>query len=604
VSQRTNASCSPVIRLFEPKVPAPVRAWFAERVRPVSDLPFFIAARTIRGMCVNIDPQNVAAPTADRLIAWHAWAWAAIAGVFLVPIWAFPYFPTQDGPAHLANALILRDYVSGDMRVQQFYWVNWHPLPNWSCSALLGGLSCVFPALVAEKLLLSLYVVGFAAAYRYFVGSLCRDAGVLSLAGFLFTFNYCLWMGFYNYCLSLVGYFMILGYLLRHWDPFRARDALVLCALLGLVYLTHLFGFTLAAISCLWIAIAVPPRGWRKSLSVVAVLAPGVALALSFFRAARFAGDGVFRRLGGHLLGWVSGTNQWQRLEDDFLDLDAHLFGIHPDLPVPLGLALGLLCYLFIVAGFCSRETSSSDERARRRAVALLGGVLAILYFLVPDMLVIGKGGYWKGRLAPLPPLLWLACVRLPKIRAVRSALTASTLALLGVNLVLVSAFIQKGNHDLCEFTSGVEAVGRGRVLIFDIGDGRTWRVNLLAHAADYYCLNSGNINLSPHFAMLKHSVVRLRPGLEIKGGAFADDPHLALVDTIVIWDDDSSPVVPAGFALAFRRGRLTVCCRLTESVKSSSMAPNGRQSYAGALLTAPLPRISGTLRTGLKLGQ
>jgi hypothetical protein len=30
--------------------------------------------------------------------------------VHLIPIWAFTYFPTQDGPAHLNNATILREY--------------------------------------------------------------------------------------------------------------------------------------------------------------------------------------------------------------------------------------------------------------------------------------------------------------------------------------------------------------------------------------------------------------------------------------------------------------------------------------------------------------
>src|SRR5215510_15849492 len=30
--------------------------------------------------------------------------------IHLIPIWAFTYFPSQDGPAHLSNATILREY--------------------------------------------------------------------------------------------------------------------------------------------------------------------------------------------------------------------------------------------------------------------------------------------------------------------------------------------------------------------------------------------------------------------------------------------------------------------------------------------------------------
>src|SRR5438132_13832667 len=35
-------------------------------------------------------------------------AWALPVLLFLVPIWSFRYLPTQDGPAHLANSLIVK----------------------------------------------------------------------------------------------------------------------------------------------------------------------------------------------------------------------------------------------------------------------------------------------------------------------------------------------------------------------------------------------------------------------------------------------------------------------------------------------------------------
>ncbi len=33
-----------------------------------------------------------------------------LALLHLVPVWWYPYLPTQDGPAHLANAQLLLDY--------------------------------------------------------------------------------------------------------------------------------------------------------------------------------------------------------------------------------------------------------------------------------------------------------------------------------------------------------------------------------------------------------------------------------------------------------------------------------------------------------------
>ena len=521
----------------------------------------FFNAGVIDAVISNTELRSAAVPAVSSRLPWQALAWVAVAVAFLLPVWCFPYFPTQDGAAHLANAVILRDYLRGDARVQAFYWINWQPLPNWACTALLASLSWVLPPLVAEKVLISLYVVGFAGAYRYFVGSLGRNAGLLSLVGFLFTFNYCLWMGFYNYCLSLVGYFIIIGYLLRRWEAFRQRDAFVLCAMFGIVYLTHIFGFLLAAMSCFWLAVAVPPRGWRKSAYVMAALAPSLVMALSFFHQARYVEDGVFSHLRDHSLGWIQGNDQWQRLVTDLTDLEGHLFGIYLDRPVTLGMGLWLLCWLFILAGLWNIDESTPKEKARRGAVAALGALIALLYFLLPHMLVPDKGDYWKSRLAPLPPLLWLAWVRLPSSKAICYALTVTTAVLLAVDLGQVTLFVRNVNRDLREFTSGLEAAGRKRVVVFHIVADRMWWVEPLRHAGDYYCLNSHNINLGPHFASLLHSVVRLRPGLKEVGenAGIENDPQHDLVDVIVVWDKESNPPLPQGFTLAFRQGSLKV---------------------------------------------
>jgi hypothetical protein len=58
----------------------------------------------------------------------------------LVPIWAFRYLPTQDGPSHLANALILRDYGNSTAGYETFYELRPEPLPNRSSHLLLMGL--------------------------------------------------------------------------------------------------------------------------------------------------------------------------------------------------------------------------------------------------------------------------------------------------------------------------------------------------------------------------------------------------------------------------------------------------------------------------------
>src|SRR5271155_2633478 len=91
----------------------------------------------------------------------------ALTGACLLPVWLFRFLPTQDGPAHLANAVILRDYGTHGSRHHEFFELGLEPFPNWTGHLLLAGLSCLVHPLIAEKLLATVYVVGFAFACRF-----------------------------------------------------------------------------------------------------------------------------------------------------------------------------------------------------------------------------------------------------------------------------------------------------------------------------------------------------------------------------------------------------------------------------------------------------
>src|SRR5215510_4935766 len=76
----------------------------------------------------------------------------------LIPIWAFTYFPSQDGPAHLENANIIREYGRPDRTLLRTYYVlNESLTPNWLGHLLLAGLLSFRPMLAAEKVFLSGY---------------------------------------------------------------------------------------------------------------------------------------------------------------------------------------------------------------------------------------------------------------------------------------------------------------------------------------------------------------------------------------------------------------------------------------------------------------
>src|SRR5262245_33869959 len=161
----------------------------------------------------------------------------------------FRYVPTQDGPSHVFNALVIKDYGTSAAGYDQVFEIRPDPLPNWTSHLLLAGLLYLFPPLVAEKVLVSMYLVGFAGAFRYFLRAFGERCRPLSWTGLLFVYNRCFWMGFYNYCLGLVLLWAVLGYCLRRRDTLHLPQAAVLMVLLTAAYFTHLVTFLMAWVS-------------------------------------------------------------------------------------------------------------------------------------------------------------------------------------------------------------------------------------------------------------------------------------------------------------------------------------------------------------------
>ena len=109
-------------------------------------------------------------------------AFGSLLALFLLPIWAFSYFPSQDGPIHLANARTWLDYDEPDHAVYRFYYITVdEPNPNWLSQWLLAGFMLGFSPATAEKILVSLLVLGLPLALHLALETLRRGSGYLAL---------------------------------------------------------------------------------------------------------------------------------------------------------------------------------------------------------------------------------------------------------------------------------------------------------------------------------------------------------------------------------------------------------------------------------------
>jgi len=508
-----------------------------------------------------------------------------------VPVWSFRYFPTQDGPAHLVNALILKGYGVRGTRYHEFFELRREQFPNWTSYLILAVLLHFVSAPVAEKLLVSGYIVGFAAGLWYFLGAFGRATRQLWPAGMLFAFNFGLLMGFYNWCLSVPVFLFLAGYSLR-CSRVGCLQACVLAAGLLLEYFTHLVGYlvTLASVILLLGSCGAAEGGGRDGtgsllssgrrvraagglgimaggrvrslVAAAAAAAPSLALLAEYlWRTGFFAAEYWSAMWRGVSWRWSAG-NWLAELEWWLTRLNDHFYAAY-ERWLPLGCLVLLLLEALTLASLLWAAGDEADGvRVRRWPVALLAAALAVAYLVVPNDWQ-EQGGYLKCRLVLLVPLLWLGCLRAARLPLVRRSLAAVCYVLIGLNLAMFGAWSKECNESLAEYTGGIEAAGYGQVLF--VSQGRQASrplVDPLEHAADYYCFGTGNVNLDNYQAERHYFPVKFRPGLERGRGDLFSYGQQAAVEVVVVWGVQgltSLQRLAREYREVYREGRLRV---------------------------------------------
>ncbi len=164
-----------------------------------------------------------------------------LVALFVIPIWTLHYFPTQDGPAHIANARTLLEMLRSNTDLYgEYYTINTIPTPNWFLHLILAGLLAFLPPLMVEKLLLTVYFILLPMSALYALRAIRPESGFLALLVLPFIHNFLLHMGFYAFCLSLPMFFLILGFWIRHQADFSVRDMAVFALLSLLLYMFHI----------------------------------------------------------------------------------------------------------------------------------------------------------------------------------------------------------------------------------------------------------------------------------------------------------------------------------------------------------------------------
>ncbi len=182
---------------------------------------------------------------------WATYLFAAALVIALLQVWWPQYYVTGDGPCHVYNANMLKDvWIGKDAGFYlQYYELNLRPDPNWCSHVILAGLQFLFNGIIAEKILISIYLM-LAVSGFYKLAGMNGSNKWGALLIFILLFNHPFSKGFYNFSLSMALY----GWLIYAWCRWLDKRSIGTSTLFFLTlaagYFSHPLPFSIGVISC------------------------------------------------------------------------------------------------------------------------------------------------------------------------------------------------------------------------------------------------------------------------------------------------------------------------------------------------------------------
>lgn len=172
----------------------------------------------------------------DAIIVW------LITLLGLIPIFAVQHMPSQDGPAHIYIAQMLRLFNDPfTPLISRYFELNSGVHPNLFIYMAAQPLLSILSPAMAEKILAAAYVLLIPVATLSLATAARRSITLTYLALWPMLFGFMFFFGFYNYCFALL--LAIIGVACWLWmrRTQGAAPVAALCATSFAAYFVHLF---------------------------------------------------------------------------------------------------------------------------------------------------------------------------------------------------------------------------------------------------------------------------------------------------------------------------------------------------------------------------
>lgn len=421
-------------------------------------------------------------------------------------VWSLPYVPTQDGPSHIYNLVILKDLLNGGKEWGDFFTFYLRAVPNLGFHIMAYPLLSFFPPLIVEKIFLSIYTVLMGIGIPLFMRTVNRPVLPLAYLIFPVIFNFTLLMGFYSYVIAVPLFILAfsLGWKIRHSSIYCKFVCLNLAGLT--LFYFHLIPFIFFLMSLVAIIMA-ETAGCKKILSEILKLA--VIILPSLLNLFFYLGQGTRSPFpeAAYLF-------SYSRILDLIVDLS--FFSTVNFLPWQLFPA-ALFMFMIVLFGLASikdirkRWSQTGDIPATEKTLVYLASVLISIYLLAPFS--FGDGAYFNERFPWVILLIIVPLLRIPDTVFFKRFGSIAIAGVVTIFFAFNSAILWNQNLMVEKFLSGLNVgLPRGAlVMTYKPGVAKWPRVDVLLHAASYYGIFKGCVDIGNYETTLFYFPVHFK---------------------------------------------------------------------------------------------
>jgi uncharacterized membrane protein (UPF0127 family) len=420
----------------------------------------------------------------------------------LALVWALPFFPTQDGPSHVYNLVILNDLLHGGKVWGEFYTYQLHAEPNLGFHLICFPLLQFFSPFGTERIFVSLYVILMAACVPFFLSSFDKRIFPLSFLVFPVIFNFTTMMGFYSYTIAVPLFFLALSVSWRiHNSPAFYR--FIALNLMGIViYVCHVIPFILFLLSI--VALPLTERKGSKeklfrTIKEVTLTSPLFLISIIYLtRGSKSPFPGF---------SYLFSVSRLATLFSELLLFSTTGFSLLQLVP---SVILIVTIYLLAKPGFMHYR-STRNLSVPDRYISGIIIMLLLIYFAAP--FYFGGGSFFNER---FPWVIYL--LSLPLFRSTDTA----TYKHAGILIVSLSFLFTLSNSYFLGMESGriknfvgsssIELPKGSQVMMYK--SDRPAKVDVLLHAVSYFCVANTYVDVGNYETEYNYFPVHFSPVL------------------------------------------------------------------------------------------